>query len=118
MNRRVDILQRAKQDVASCYAFLADRSPQGAAEWFNRFTETRDLLANDAERHASTPQFQGLTYEIRQVGFKTRRGRTYCVLFTIRKDTVIVLRVRGPGQDSLSANDLPPTLADEDLNKS
>ena len=33
-------LTRAQSDVEACYAFIAKRSPQGAATWFNRFAET------------------------------------------------------------------------------
>jgi plasmid stabilization system protein ParE len=106
MNYKVRVLGRAQQDVSTCYAYIAQRSLQGAASWFNRFVETRDRLSRDPHRRPLAPESRFVDYEVRETLFKTRKGRPYRVLFTIRVDEVIVLRIRGPGQDLLTANDL------------
>jgi hypothetical protein len=43
---------------------------------------------------------------IRQTLFKTPRGRTYRMVFTILGSDVRVLAIRGPGQAPLTRNDL------------
>lgn len=116
MIRPVRVLTRAQQDIASCYAFLAERSPQGAADWFNRFEETRNRLASDAETRPLAPECHALAYQIREVDFKTRRGRRYRVLFTIYQEQVLILRVRGPGQDLVTDKDLPIASPELDPN--
>lgn len=90
-----------------CYVFIAKRSPQGAASWFNQFVETRDRLEIDAEMRPLAPESAHFDYDIREVFFKTRQGNPYRVLFTILDDEVLVLRVRGPGQDYVSEAELP-----------
>jgi len=107
MRRFVRVLTRAQQDVAACYAYIAERSPQGAASWFNRFTETRDRLAVDAEKRVIATESAYVDYEIREVLFKTRKGKPYRLLFTILDKEVLVLRIRGPGQDYVPENEFP-----------
>jgi plasmid stabilization system protein ParE len=102
MTRSVRVLHRAQQDVEGCYDYIAERSPPGAERWFNRFSETRDRLAIDAERRGLASESDFVDYEIREVLFKTRQGRPYRILFTIVDNEVLVLRVRGPGQDDVS----------------
>lgn len=46
-------------------------------------------------------------YEVREVLFQTPKGRPYRILFTIQSNEVLILRVRGPGQDFLGAEGLP-----------
>ena len=99
MTYTVRVLTRAQHDVAACYDYIADRSLQGAASWFNRFAETRDRLARDPHQRFLARESQYVDYEIRQVLFKTRKGKPYRILFTIAGSEVLILRVRGPGQD-------------------
>ncbi len=42
---------------------------------------------------------------IKQVFFRTRRGRSYRAIFLIVGDEVRILRVRGPGQDSIDSDE-------------
>jgi hypothetical protein len=53
------------------------------------------------------PESAHCNYQIREVFFKTRKGNPYRVLFTILGDEVLVLRVRGPGQDYVAETELP-----------
>jgi plasmid stabilization system protein ParE len=106
MKYKVRVLGRAQQDVAACYAFIAERSRAGAASWFNRFVETRDRLADDATSRPLAYESGIVDREIREVLFKTRKGRPYRIVFVIEADEVLILRVRGPGQDTIAPTDL------------
>ena len=107
MRRSVRVLSRAQQDIDSCYAYISKYSPQGAARWFNRLVEARESLATDAEMRPLAAENAHFEYEIRELFFGTRQGKAYRLLFTIVDDEVIVLRVRRPGQDHVSAAELP-----------
>lgn len=107
MTRSVRVLTRAQRDVEACYAFIAKQSQKGAASWFNRFAETKDRLTIDAEIRPLAPESIHFDYHIREVFFKTRKGNPYRVLFTIQGDEVLVLRVRGPGQDFVPEAEVP-----------
>jgi len=48
--------------------------------------------------------------EVRNVLFRTRRGRVYRAVFIVEEDEVFVTHVRGPKQDVLSASDIEDTL--------
>ena len=106
MKYHVRVLTRAQHDVAACYSYIAERSAQGAASWFNRFAETRDRLGVDADRRGLAKESGHVDHEIREVFFKTRKGRPFRILFTIQGDEVLVLRVRGPGQDDVPPDEL------------
>ena len=40
MTYRVILQPAAKDEIAAIHSWLAERSPAGAARWFNRFTDT------------------------------------------------------------------------------
>ncbi len=105
MSYIVRVLGRAQTDVFDCFAYLAQRSPQGAAAWFNRFAETRDRLSLDPTRRPIAPESRFVNYEIREVLFKTRKWKPYRILFTISGNEVLVLRVHAPRQDELREED-------------
>jgi len=56
--------------------------------------------------YGTAPESTLIGREIRQVTFKTRRGRMYRLLFEIRGAEIIVLHVRGPGQRLLGKDDI------------
>jgi hypothetical protein len=85
---------------------LLTPSPLGAARWYGAFLAAARDLSDSPERHALAPESEVLDRQVRQRFFKTRRGRTYRILFVVAADEVRVLRVRGPGQPPISAKDL------------
>ncbi len=106
MKYKVRILAKAQSDVEACHQYLAKRSPQGAAAWFDSFAAGRDELARRADTLALAPEAEAAGYDVRQLLFKTRRGRPYRILFLIVGDEVRILRVRGPGQDFVPSDEL------------
>ncbi len=95
------VLPRAQADIESIIRYIAERSPQGALAWQERWDEALVELRKSPLASALAPESANYGSEIRQLLFKTRRGRTYRVLFTVVGRGVFILTVRGPGQDLL-----------------
>lgn len=106
MTFKVRVLRRAKQDLTTISDWIAERSPAGAARWITAFEMAREKLAENPERFGLSLQDARSRYELRQFFFKTPHGRTYRGIFVIEADEVLILRVRGPGQPPLQADEL------------
>jgi len=68
--------------------------------------DTFQLLQDTADRHGLAPESAGHPFEIRQIAFRTRRGRGYRSLYTIQGNDVFVMHIRAPGQDLVSPDQL------------
>jgi len=99
MSLPVNLTPRAERDVDHILSWLSERSPQGASAWWERWLEVLELLATADMPHSHAPENEDHAQEIFHVIFKTRRGRNYRAIYTISGSSVIVLHVRGPGQD-------------------
>ncbi len=106
MKHYVKILDPAFADAEVIYRWIAKRSPQGAWQWYKGFLAAVDSLAVDPERHPRAPEFQTSNRDIRELDFKTRRGRKYRMLFMAVGNQVHILSVRGFGQDDVTEADL------------
>jgi plasmid stabilization system protein ParE len=98
MNFTLSITQQAKQDAQVIYDWIVERAPGGAERWYEAFQSALDRLETDAHRNALAPESAFFSNEIRQLLFKTRKGLPYRILYCIADQTVVVLNVRGPGQ--------------------
>lgn len=105
MTYQVVLLPRADRDAQQIHDWIAQHSLDGAAHWFARLAESLASLEAAPERFALAPENDFVDQEIRQVIFKTRKGRRYRALFTIVGTTVRVLHVRAPGQQLLDADE-------------
>ncbi len=106
MNYTVLLLPQAERDVVEILAWLHERSPRGAAAWSGRWMEIIGLLEESAGSCMLAPEDESHEAAIQQIIFKTRRGRPYRALLTIRNLNVYVLHVRGPGQDLVDPSEL------------
>ena len=106
MKYAVSVLRRAWSDADRIFEWIASRSPRGAINWSQAFDTALAELTNDADQHSIALESAELNGAIRQKIFKTRRGRPYRLLFMIIGNDVRVLRVRGPGQSSVIAEDI------------
>ncbi len=106
MTFEVRILRRGQADIEDIYQWLRQRSPTGAAAWYAAIVATLDRLADVAATCPAAAEAATVGVDLRQALFKTRRGRTYRILFLIVDAEVRVLRVRGPGQRPIAARDL------------
>jgi hypothetical protein len=107
MRFRVDYLPSAERDVRSILRWLADRSPGGAASWYRICIATIDRLETSADTFslaAENDDHEGR--EIREALFKTRRGRTFRIIFLIRGSVVSVPHVRSCDQDVIPPDEL------------
>jgi plasmid stabilization system protein ParE len=106
MKFKVRELRKAKADKRHIFEWLYERSPQGAAAWLAAYDETIEWLKSNADTYAGCYENADLDMDVKEILFKTRRGRVYRALFVIEGDEVFVLRVRGPGQAPIQPNDL------------
>lgn len=93
------LVPRAESEVDRIVQYLAERSPQGAAAWCKRWQEVLAELHTDPLIHGLAPESKEYNTAVRQVLFKTRRGRVYRALFTVVGRGVYIIHVRGPRQD-------------------
>ena len=105
MRFNVHVMPIATRELDHIIAWVADRSPSGAARLLGRFHQSLKSLETNPHRHGIAPESELVGREIRQMFFKTRKGRTYRALFDIHDDLVRVLHVRGPGQDLIDPED-------------
>ena len=107
MTLPVRILHRAKKDFRQIFSYIEAQSLQGAERWKESFRECVDRVANDPERFALAPEDALAKFELRQALFKTPKGLMYRAVFTVLDETVLILRVRGPGQPALTEDEMP-----------
>jgi plasmid stabilization system protein ParE len=106
MTYNVHLVPRALQEYDEIVRFLTGRSPQGARAWMARWEQVLADLANRPLIFSLAPESSAYEQEIRQLLFKTRRGRMYRAIFTVAGTDVFVLNIRGPGQDLLPPDGL------------
>lgn len=106
MTYRVRVLARARHDLDGMIAFVAERSPEGAARLLARFEEATARLEVNPLVAPIASESEEVGQEVRQILFRTRAGRTYRALFVVVGDEVRILRVQGSGQPPLDSDDL------------
>jgi len=109
MTYKVRAVRRAERDVDAIQNWIATvrKSPQGAASWMAAFEKATAALAQWPESHGRAPEDEFDERELRQFLFKTRRGQVYRGIFTVQRDEVLILRIRGPGQRILEPDEIP-----------
>lgn len=107
MTRVVRLLTRATADIDEIFTWLSKRSTAGAEAWHAALVKRLADLASGTFFGSRAPESKRLDFELRHAFFKTRRGRTYRVLFLVFDSEIRVLRVRGPGQKPVGRRDIP-----------
>lgn len=105
---RIAALAKAEADVEKIYPWLEQRSPTGAASWYQAYLDATVRLETIADSCAKCSEAIRFSLSIREMLFKTKRGKRYRLLFFIEGTDVFILRVRGPGQRSLRRSELKP----------
>jgi plasmid stabilization system protein ParE len=95
------LVPSAESEVDRIIRYIAERSPQGAIAWCERWEQVLSELGGDPFQFGLAPESTEYDADVRQVLFKTRRGRTYRALFTVVGRGVYIISVRGPGQNLL-----------------
>lgn len=111
MNYRVHFTDSAAFDADAAYAWIAERNPEAAVEWFNGLFDVIDSLEMLPTRCAVAPEKSKETKEIRQLLYG-RRPHVYRILFAISGKDVYVLNVRHGRRRVMAASEivLPPEL--------
>jgi plasmid stabilization system protein ParE len=106
MKYAVLIVRDAVDDAEQIYGWLAQRSPLGAARWFEAFLNAVSRVKNDPLACAFAYESKSLDRKVRERIFRTQHGQPYRLLFEIIGRKVRVLRVRAPGQPPIRRDDL------------
>jgi len=99
-------LRKAKADKRAIFTWLHERSPQGAFAWLAGYDEMLERVATSDDSLAAAHEHRDLEMDVKQTLFKTRRGCVSRALLIIEGHEVFILRVRGPGQATVDADDL------------
>jgi plasmid stabilization system protein ParE len=106
MKYTLRITHEAVADADSIYNWLAQSSPSGAVRWFEAFLDAVSRVRGDPLSCGSAHEGPNLGVDIRERLFRTRRDKTYRLLFKIDGNQIRILRVRTPGQAPLRPDDL------------
>ena len=101
MNYKVIIQPPALADLDEAYQWIAQRSPENAARWFNGFVDAIQTLERFPARCGVAPESEQIGQEIRQLLYG-RRGGVYRALFVIRGREVHVLHIRHAARDTMT----------------
>jgi plasmid stabilization system protein ParE len=104
MSFRVEIARRAAREIEAQYDWLAERSKAAADHWRDSLLAAVTSLEDDPERCPEAPEAEWQE-GLRQFVHGKRR-QAHRILFEIRGDVVIVLRVRHSAQDLLGPDEL------------
>jgi plasmid stabilization system protein ParE len=80
MSYQVRVLARARQDLDGIVAYVAERSPEGAARLVARFEEALTKLEKNPFIAPISSESEELGEEVRQITFRTRAGRNHRAL--------------------------------------
>jgi plasmid stabilization system protein ParE len=107
MNWTVVIAPFAFRDMNEIFDWIAQRSALGAVAWRQAADDAVLAIARNPLSCSLAPENDLSQFEIRNQFFRTRRGRTYRMVFYIDGTTAVVSHVRGPGQRFISRDELP-----------
>ncbi len=94
MSYRVVITARARADAVEAFRWIAERSPDAAARWYDDFQKAIAKLATMPERcPVAEDESEQLGITLRQLLYGRRRG-VYRILFSIEEETVTLHYVR------------------------
>jgi toxin ParE1/3/4 len=106
MNYELLLTRETETSVEQVIDYLVKRSPQGAAAWCEQWENVLSALKANPLQHGLAPESSEFETEVRQILFKTRRGRKYRALFTVVGRGVYVIDLRGPSQNLLRRDQL------------
>jgi plasmid stabilization system protein ParE len=102
----VILTDRALVELDQAHKWWSEnRSPQQADRWYIGFVKKLLTLEYNPERYPLATENSFFPHEIRQFNYGLGVKLTHRALFTIRPDTVIVLRIRHLAQKPLAGDD-------------
>ena len=86
MRYKVEFSEPAKGDIQSLFAYIAQRSPQGAGAWERTFEAASQSLRSSPSAFSLAPENEDHREEIRQFSLKIRKGSAYGGLFPVSEE--------------------------------
>jgi plasmid stabilization system protein ParE len=108
MKYKLIIQPPAMADLDEAYQWIAERSPENAVHWFNRFVEALHTLEQFPSRCAVAPESENVGREIRQLIYGRRAG-AYRALFVIQNDEVHILHIRHAARNTMTLEEFSET---------
>jgi len=106
VNYALKILPRAEGDFLEMFSYIQERSPDGAVRWRHAFEAGIARLKENPFIYGLAPEDEHFNFELRQLLFKTRYGRTYRAIYRVDENKIIILRICGPGQAPLNSDEM------------
>jgi plasmid stabilization system protein ParE len=106
MSYRIQPSAQAEADIDRIFHWLSQRSPDGAARWYESFWDATQRLKNFPQSCSLAPESHRFPEVVRCMLFGTKKGRTYRALFVVRDDVVHILCVRGPGEKPVKPKEI------------
>ena len=103
MSFSVTIARKAAREIVEQYDWLSQRSQAAANRWRDSLLEAIKSLEENPERCPEAPEAEWHE-ELRQL-LHGKRRQVHRILFEIREQTVVVLRVRHSAQEFLGPED-------------
>ncbi len=103
----VFLTDQAHEDVDStCVWWEENRSAEQADRWYQKLVTSIDALKSQPERFAAVEESAKMSIKLRQVNFGSGKKWTHRIVYSIRPDMVLVLRVLHLSRRELSVEDL------------
>jgi len=102
MSYEVLITARAQQEAQANHDWWAEhRSAEQAARWYDEFLAGALSLEQNPERCSLATESDRFSYQIRQLNFGIGRKPTHRLVYAIRPNHVVILRVRHLAQQEI-----------------
>jgi len=100
----IEITAQAQANADAAYAWMMKNiSPAYAEQWYQELFRQIETLTQNPSRCARAPESDKFTEEIRELIYGKRRSRNkYRIIFTIRKNTVVILYIHHSARDEIS----------------
>jgi plasmid stabilization system protein ParE len=105
MAHSVYITARAMAEIDEALDWIENQSEAAALRWHERLIDAIHSLEHHPERCELAPESDWFGAEIRQLLYGRRRG-VYRILFEIRGNKVVILRVRHSAQALLEPGEM------------
>ncbi len=107
MTWQVELTPNAESNLRSIFHWIAERSPDGAIRWNQAAKKALYSIESNPFACGFARENRHPKFEIRDKGFRTRRGSTYRIVFFIEENIVYVTHIRGPRQKTIPKSELP-----------
>ena len=105
MESRIKVARRAVVDADEAFDWIARYAPRTAARWYTKLFAAIDSLETNPARCSIASESDAFPEVVRQLLFGKRRT-AFRILFVIRGEMVLVLRIVRCARQSLTVDEL------------